>query len=155
MNIVRNLRVKATVKTSWHHRKQKWNVPVHDCQFRKPKSIRLHDYICQIAEVLRIPCQTFVSPLLYNLPPTITKSFTIFRAYISDIVKDRRVISIYDITKYKKTGGNRELRRVTFKLDLDKIKMNHRAKKSIPQRSFSSKVVIRTHTPDCVLYLDH
>ena len=51
------------------------NAPVHDSQFRKPQSVRLDDYICQIAEFLRIPRQPFVSPFLYKLLPKIATTF--------------------------------------------------------------------------------
>jgi len=43
---------------------------------------------------------------------------------------------------------------VTFKIDLDRVRLNQRIK-YLGQRSFRSQVIVRIHTPDRVLYLDH
>jgi len=43
---------------------------------------------------------------------------------------------------------------LTFELDLDSIKLNQHAK-YLSHRSRSSKLVVRTHTPNRLLYLDH
>jgi len=43
---------------------------------------------------------------------------------------------------------------LTFGVALNSVRVNHRAK-YLDQRSFSSKVVVQTHTLDRLLYLDH
>jgi len=43
---------------------------------------------------------------------------------------------------------------VTFKTDLQTVKMNQQAK-YLGQRSFRSKAIAQTHTLDTLLYLDH